>query len=808
MTRRLIVATRGGVGACLVLLPVQAQAQHAAPDVHTADSVTVEAGAHYQAGGLHRFLFGGSYRDLWTTPIRVPVLDLRAFDGGMTVDKAGGGTQTKSLTFTGRDGAEYTFRSVDKDHVQVPAGFRDVPIAEGLAHDQISDSHPAANVMVPPLLEAVGVLHDSPVLVVMPDDTLLGRFRAVFANRLGVLELHPRGPKGDRAGFDGAIAIINSDSLLQLLDHDPAEQVDARTFLAARLVDMLVNNWDRHPGQWKWARMPASGSRWEPISQDYDKAFISVTGFLPGLTRMSTPNLITFGRNYPSIRGLTWNSLQLDRRLLGELGKAAFDSVARSVQGRLTDSVLDAVMLAMPAEYRALSPDLIATLRARRRTLPAMAQRFYRYLAAVVDIHATDAAARATIIRVDDSHVEVRLATGDAAPFYIRRFDARETTGIRVYLSGGNDHALVTGDVTGSIPVWVIGGNGTNRLVDSSTVDGHRSPTHFHDVGATRDVSYGADTLFDRRPFVHEFGGLDQPGRDYGASMAPVVGLSINHDLGVMPAVGMTWHGYGFRDTPYTTMVSLLGQYSFRIGGFRVALAADRRMESSPWHFSGLVRMSQLELTNFHGFGNSSPQSAEQVVGITGPANRLFRRQPAPVARGTGAGTLSRANDESVLRPGVRIRGHGQHAGPVRVGGPALRRGQFRRGRGAGGLRPRQSLAVAPPATRHDAAAQRKLFPAGMGCPARIRITPCQGWGRFHDPDAVAPLSGSPGRRREGVRDLPLSGIGIHRRPGRRADPRPRSVRRGRIPVGQRRTAPAGGDVHGGVAVECRLAGQ
>ena len=42
------------------------------------DTVVVTPGAHYRAGGLHTLFFGKHYRDLWTTPIRVPVLDLKA----------------------------------------------------------------------------------------------------------------------------------------------------------------------------------------------------------------------------------------------------------------------------------------------------------------------------------------------------------------------------------------------------------------------------------------------------------------------------------------------------------------------------------------------------------------------------------------------------------------------------------------------------------------------------------------------------------------------------------------------------------
>jgi hypothetical protein len=55
----------------------------------TPDSTEVVAGTRYTAGGLHRWLFGTYYRDLWTTPITVEVLDLAREGGGLTPFSAG-----------------------------------------------------------------------------------------------------------------------------------------------------------------------------------------------------------------------------------------------------------------------------------------------------------------------------------------------------------------------------------------------------------------------------------------------------------------------------------------------------------------------------------------------------------------------------------------------------------------------------------------------------------------------------------------------------------------------------------------------
>src|SRR2546427_11896629 len=87
----------------------------AVPASGSSDSVVVTPGAHYRAGGLHVLLFGRHYRDLWTTPIRVEVLNLSTFAGGLHPTRRGGGKQTRSLRFKGADGREYQVRPLDKD---------------------------------------------------------------------------------------------------------------------------------------------------------------------------------------------------------------------------------------------------------------------------------------------------------------------------------------------------------------------------------------------------------------------------------------------------------------------------------------------------------------------------------------------------------------------------------------------------------------------------------------------------------------------------------------------------------------------
>ncbi|HEU4954981.1 MAG TPA: hypothetical protein VFT28_10425, partial [Gemmatimonadales bacterium] len=107
-----------GLAVLLALtLPTAAAAQAVAEHAPPGETLAIPPGPQYEAGWLHRWLFGSHYRDLWTTPLEAPVLDLDKFAGGLRVTRKGGGEQTKSLRLRGADGKEYQFRSIDKDPV-------------------------------------------------------------------------------------------------------------------------------------------------------------------------------------------------------------------------------------------------------------------------------------------------------------------------------------------------------------------------------------------------------------------------------------------------------------------------------------------------------------------------------------------------------------------------------------------------------------------------------------------------------------------------------------------------------------------
>ncbi|HEU4523803.1 MAG TPA: hypothetical protein VFR62_02220, partial [Gemmatimonadales bacterium] len=449
-----------------------AAAQEVVEQAEPGETLAIEPGPQYEAGWLQRWLFGSHYRDLWTTPLEAPVLDLDRFAGGLKATRKGGGEQTRSLRFAGADGKEYQFRSIDKDPVAaLPPELR-TTAAAGIVRDQTSAGHPVGSLLVPPVLEAAGIPHAPPRVFILPKaHPNLGEFAAEYGGLLGTIEERPNDEEG--AAFEGAREVISTTQLLKEVEDSPNDQVDAHRFLTARLVDVFVGDWDRHVDQWRWARFDdAEPRRWIPIPRDRDQAFARYDGLLLKVARASVPQLVKFGPKYAGMLGQTWNGRDLDRRLLVSLERADWDSIATALQTRLTDSVIEAAAARLPASYIPIDSTRLANaLKARRDELPEAAAKFYLHLAAEVEIHGTDRDDVATVHRLDDRFTEVALAVlGENGkpeePYFTRRFDHEETKEVRLNLYGGADRVEVKGEGGGGVRVRILPGKGADVVVD------------------------------------------------------------------------------------------------------------------------------------------------------------------------------------------------------------------------------------------------------------------------------------------------------------------------------------------------------
>jgi hypothetical protein len=339
-----------------------------------AGEVVVAVAPRYRASAFHRFWMGGGHRELWALPTRAPLVDLRGFAGGLTPLRRGGGRQTRALRLRGADGREYVFRSLDKDQAQALSPLRRALVGR-IRQDQVSALHPGAALVAAGLEDAAGVPNATPRFGVMPDVPALGEFRADFGGLPGTLQEVPA------AGFAGAARVEGTEELWEALRRAPRDRVDAGAYLAVRLMDVYLGDWDRHEGQLRWGRMERGGT-WVPIPRDRDYAFVDYRGVLPGLARAFDRKIVRFDADYRDLRGLLAKSQEMDARLLCALPASAWDSTATAMARSLSDGAIAAAIGRMPREYVVRSAPLAATLRARRDHLPGAARRFRAHVQA------------------------------------------------------------------------------------------------------------------------------------------------------------------------------------------------------------------------------------------------------------------------------------------------------------------------------------------------------------------------------------------------------------------------------------------
>lgn len=574
---------------------------------------TVVAG-QYPAGGFKRAMLGSGYRELWATPISVEVLDLKTEAGGLTPVVRVGGQQTKGLALAGADGRSYTFRGLEKDasHLldAIDPELKDSLVAD-LLNDLMSAQHPASELVARGLLDAAGIPCPPWRIVTLPDDPALGRFQEDFAGAIGVFAPYPQPATDGRPGFLGATQIIDHLELYQRLEAG-TDTADSRALLKARLVDILMGDWDRHRKQWRWAKLPDKVA-WTPIPEDRDQAFSRYEGFIPSRVRRADPRFQSFGPKYPDIRGLTSNGSEQDRLLLVGLSREDFLGTAQALKQQVTDAVIESAARLMPPEWYAQDgPRLTSALRARRDALPEIAAKYYENLAQRVDVYLTarDEQVDAKRLAGGDLEVSVRVVGPGhpvEAPVFHRVFLRKETEEVRIYAQAGNDTVRVTGGGSGP-RVRVIGGAGNDTL-DATAAGGAKLSDS---QGDNRSIEAPLDDHPYKKPPPPRNAPWIPP-RDFGGQKLGVPVVSYGSDLGVFLGYGYSFQSYGFRKSPFANLQVVNGGWSFAQEAGRIGYSGEYHRENRRSFFGMYAYASGVEVLRYYGSGNEIEAPEDQT---------------------------------------------------------------------------------------------------------------------------------------------------------------------------------------------------
>ena len=571
------------------------------PDFVFKDSVVISASDKYKKEKkINDALLGKNYRREWNTPVQFKVFNLRKEKGGFIIKGIGGGKQTKSLKLEDKNGKEWTLRTIDKDPEKaVPENLRGT-IGHAIVVDAISASSPYAPLTIPVLAKAAGVPAANPQFFFVPDDPAFGYYRPVFKNTVCMLE--EKQPTPDETDTKSTNEIINK--LFQQNDH----HIDQPSVLRARLLDMLIGDFDRHNDQWRWGtKDTGKGKVYYPVPKDRDQAYFNSNGLLlKYLSNNSMPFLQGFKSKIKDINGFNFVAKDFDRTFMNELGKAQWKSISDSFAKNITNQVIKNASSEYPPEIRQFDSTFTTDkLITRRNDLPKKAMKYYNFLARGVTVTGSN---EAEYFHVQNDNGGIKLSVynknneGDTTALnYRRSFIQKETKELVLYGLNGNDKFVVDDNVSSRIKLRIVGGKGS----DSFNLGGNIKKT-LYDLSTEKNIienSRRTEKRLSSNPQILEY---KNTGFQYDRFVFPQVNFGFNAEDKLLLGIGFTSKKFGFRKNPYASLQKLTTLAAINRGAFQVRYDG---IFNQILGTKDLVVNGELvtpTLANFFGYGNES----------------------------------------------------------------------------------------------------------------------------------------------------------------------------------------------------------
>lgn len=534
------------------------------PDANFPDSVMIKVHASYdQVRGIHRWLFGENYRKEWAATVKLPVIRISRLFGGLTPEKFGGGMETRSIRMIDKTGKEWVIRSVEKiPDMLVPENLRQT-FAVDWVDDEYSGQHPYSALIVPPLAVAARVPHANPVIGVLAADPVMGTFSADFAGRLVLME--EREPAG---------ASDNTFKMLKAVYSNFDNRIDKKEVLRARMLDLLIGDWDRHEDQWRWAATRDGKEKiYVAVPRDRDQVFHLTEGLFPSIAQLPwlDPQLDHFDGKIPHVKYSLFKTRFIQPYPDAQFSYEEWVQVVHDFVKAETNEVLAEGIRRLPdGVYELRHRELLEKLKKRRDNLPVAMDEYYRFINKIVDLRLTD---KDECVLISDTagkglHILVnKCGPGGKAGVALldMTYHPEITKEIRLYLMGGNDQVRINID-SSKIKLRIVDSTG-NKSFDIQHANNkivlYGSQNTLGLKGYTKMVNthFSKDTLNSRFLATNHYN-----------LWMPLATAAINRDDGFLLGLGFRYTGKdGFRKLPYATVQELMITRSFATNAFGMA---------------------------------------------------------------------------------------------------------------------------------------------------------------------------------------------------------------------------------------------
>ena len=513
-----------------------------------------------------------------------------------------------------KNGKQWVMRALKKSAVQFLQinAFQETFIKEDLKgtyletllNDFYTVAHPYVSFVIPRLAESININHTHPKLFYVPKQHALNEFNETFGDALYMIEEHVGTSQKDAITTETPEEIISSLELFKKLRKNPKHLVDEKTYVRARLFDMIIGDWDRHQDQWKWARYKKNNNYiYKPIPRDRDQAFSDfdgpllslITRFIPALRKMQTYD--------PKIRDIKWhntNGMPVDVFLLKSLSLEDWIKEVTYIQDNLTDDVIDEAFKNFPKEVQNKKLKKIrASLIYRRNNAKAIAIAYYNILQKSVILTATDKDDTIKIERKNDNETTVTFSE-KSTPYFNATYNTKQTKELWVYALDGEDKILVTGNAKKYIPIKIIGGQNNDVY---SIKNGKK--IHVYDYETKKNTineNQGAKiTLSDEYQNTYDF----KKRKSVINQLTPLLGS--NPDDGFFVGINERITFKNFRQNPFSHKHHFKASYFITNNGYDLAYNGEYGNIISPFFITFSSRYTSSNFaTNFFGYGNET----------------------------------------------------------------------------------------------------------------------------------------------------------------------------------------------------------
>jgi len=574
---------------------------------------------------FYRFLFGTHYSSYYSMPITVPVALLDTLHGGLTTGRTGGGHQSNSLRLIDKEGREYVMRGIKKSATRFlqAVAFKDRYVGDDYADtatekfllDFYTTAHPYTPFIIDDLAETAGIYHTNPELYYIPKQNALNVHNQDFGGELYMVEERPTDEFKNLKSFGNPDGIDGTDDVYKNLHKDKKYKIDERSYIRARLFDILVGDWDRHGDQWRWSRFDSKDSiYYKPIPRDRDQAFPKYGGALLSILMQSPPlrYMKPYKDDISSVKWLARAGYAQDLALITKSGKNIWLEEVKMLQQSLTDAAIDEAFAGLPKEVQDDTMETIkANLKKRREKLEKYALDYRKVLLHTVLITGTDKKEKFLITRQPDGVTEIKIFSikkdGETLIFS-HSYNHRQTKEIWVYGLDDDDVFEVTGKPVKPITLRLLGGqNHDNYSVENGKrvkIYDFKSKDNTYTVdGKTQKLltdDYETNSYDINKPTYNVFAGY------------PALGY--NPDDGVKAGVSINYTVNNFNRRPYSRKHNLKANYFFATHGFELIYRGTFMNIASKWNFALDARFTSPNFSiNYFGYGNDTKNYDDEL---------------------------------------------------------------------------------------------------------------------------------------------------------------------------------------------------